>query len=108
MTEPRQQCDEIWQFRLEHGGALPRQRSEDLEEKSLGQKLNRLQMRERGGIGRKKYPCEKQLSSADKEYLRNTLVEPMPTATTAGVAGAGAHAAPGASTARKIGEKVLE
>ena len=43
----------------------------------------------------------------DKEYLRNTLVEPMPTATTAGVAGAGAHAAPGASLARKIGEEVL-
>ena len=32
----------------------------------------------------------------------------MPTATTAGVAGVGAHAAPGASTARKIGEKVLK
>ena len=44
----------------------------------------------------------------DKEYLRNTLVEPIPTATTAWVTGAGAHAAPGASTARKVGEKVLE
>ena len=32
----------------------------------------------------------------------------MPTATTAGVAGAGAHAAHRASTARKIGEKVLK
>ena len=44
----------------------------------------------------------------DKEHLRNTLVEPMPTATTAGVAGAGAYAAAGASTVRKIGEKVLK
>ena len=48
------------------------------------------------------------VQAGDKEYLRNTLVEPMPTATTAGAAGAGAHAASGASTARKIGEKVLE
>ena len=46
--------------------------------------------------------------AGDKEYLRNTLIEPMPTATTAGVAGAGAHAASGASTARKIGEEVLK
>ena len=47
------------------------------------------------------------VQAGDKEYLRNTLVEPMPTATTAGVTGAGAHAAPGASRARKLGEKVL-
>ena len=44
----------------------------------------------------------------DKEHLRNTLVEPMPTATTAGVAGAGAYAAAGTSTVRKIGEKVMK
>ena len=48
------------------------------------------------------------VQAGDKEYLRNTLVEPMPTATTAGVAGAGAHAAHRAPTARKIGEKVLK
>ena len=55
------------------------------------------------------------VQAGDKEYLRNTLVEPMPTATTTGVAGAGAHAAPKArgrpplgSTARKKGEKVLK
>ena len=48
------------------------------------------------------------VQAGDKEYLRITLAEPMPTATTARVAGAGAHAAPGASLARKIGEEVLE
>ena len=55
-----------------------------------------------------KKPCEKQLSSAGKEYLRNTLGELMPTVTVAGVAGVGAHAAPGALTTRKICEKVLK
>ena len=57
-------------------------------------------MRERGDIGRKKHICEKQLCSTDKEYLRNTLVEQMPSA--------GAYAASGASTVRKIGEEVLK
>ena len=41
-------------------------------------------------------------------YLRITLVKPMPTATTAGMAGAGAHTASVASTTGKICEKVLK
>ena len=82
MAEPRQQCDQIWQFRLENDGAKPREKSDDAEEAKLGRRLTRLLMRERHDIGKGTRPCEKQLSSADKEYLRNTLVEPMPTATT--------------------------
>ena len=45
------------------------------------------------------------VQAGDKEYLRNTLAEPMPAATSAGVTGAGTHAAPGASTARRICEE---
>ena len=107
MAGPRHECDHIWQFRLENAGALPRQKSDDAEEASLGRLLARLRIRAEKPLGEGTKPSQKKLSSADKEYLRNTLVEPMPTATTAGVAGAGAHAAPGASTARKLGEKVL-
>ena len=104
----RGKCDQIWQFRLENAGAKPRRRSDDAEEAQLGRFLDRLLMRAKGDIGEGRWPSDKELRSADKDYLRNTLVEPMPTATTAGVAGVGAHAAPGASTARKIGEKVLK
>ena len=104
----REKCDKIWQFRLENAGAKPRQKSDDAEEAQLGRFLDKLRRREKGDLGEGTKPSQKKLSSADKEYLRNTLVEPMPTATTAAVTGAGAHAAPGAAAARNIGVKVLE
>ena len=44
------------------------------------------------------------VQAGDKEYLRNTLVEPMPTATTAGVCG---RTYLRVATSRKIGEEVL-
>ena len=44
------------------------------------------------------------VQAGDKEYLRNTLVEPMPAATTAGVCG---RTYLRVATPRKIGEEVL-
>ena len=108
MAGIREKCDQIWQFRMANAGAKPRRRSDDAEEAQLGRFLDKLRMRAKGNIGEGRCSSDKELSSADKDYLRNTLVEPMPTASTAGVTGAGAHAEPKASTAREIGEKVLQ
>ena len=82
-TQFRLACDQIWQFRLANAGAKPRQKSDDAEEAQLGRFLDKLTRREKGDLGEGTHPSQKKLSSADKEYLRNTLVEPMPTATTA-------------------------
>ena len=75
-------CDQIWQFRLANAGAKPNPNSDNDEEASLGRRLARLLIREHGDIGEGKWPSEKQLSSADVDYLRNTLDKPVSIETT--------------------------
>ena len=105
MAEPCIVCDRIWVFRPANDGALPKQLYEGWRSDNVNN-LSRLRRRAHGNIDRGKSPSEMELSSTDKTYLRNTLAEPMPTVTTAGLAGAGAYAAPGASLARNIGDEV--
>ena len=59
-SKVREQCDQIWAFRLAHGGAIPRQRSDDAEEAKLGRCLCRLRMRELYDIAQGTNPGDKQ------------------------------------------------
>ena len=90
-------CEEVlaWQA-LQGCQRIPNRRSHDVHEKTLAKRFEDVLRRRYCDIGDK--PCQ-QLLSADEIHFINGIP---------GVTGAGAHAAPGASTARKIGEKVLK
>ena len=63
--------DRLWKFRLENRGELPRQRSDNDDERSLAIAVAKLKVRCTQCIGNK--PSHAQLSSAEKLYFERKL-----------------------------------